>query len=164
MEKETIIIVAIAKNHVIGKDNKIPWHISEDFKRFKRLTVGHPVIMGKNTYLSLPIKPLPERTNIVLNFPGDSWKEEGIIIKNSLKEAIDYAHTLDNQVYIIGGASIYKQALESGLINKLEITRLDKEYDGDTFFPEINTHTWTLVFEEKKEGYSFQTYLKKKIR
>lgn len=161
MEKETIIIVAIAKNYAIGKDNKIPWHISEDFKRFKRLTTGHPVIMGKNTYLSLPIKPLPGRTNIVLTFPDDSWKEEGITIKNSLNEAIDYAHTIDNQVYIIGGASIYKQAMEQNLADKLEITQLDKEYDGNTFFPEINTNTWTIVAEEKKEGYSFQTYLRK---
>ncbi|HOW29370.1 MAG TPA: dihydrofolate reductase [archaeon] len=159
--KETIIIVAIAKNHAIGKDNKIPWHISEDFKRFKRLTKGHPVIMGKNTYFSLPIKPLPERTNIVVCFKDDSWEEEDITIKNSLKEAIDYAHTLDDIVYIIGGASIYRQAMEQELANKLEITQLDKEYDGDTFFPEINTNTWTIVNEEKKEGYSFITYLRK---
>lgn len=161
MEKETIIIVAIAKNHAIGKDNKIPWHISEDFKRFKRLTKGHPVVMGKNTYLSLPIKPLPERTNIVVCFKDDSWKAEGITIKHSLKEAIEYAHTLDNTVYIIGGASIYKQAIEEELANKLEITQLDKEYEGDTFFPVIDTNTWTIVNEEKKDGYSFITYLRK---
>ena len=161
MEKETIIIVAIAKNYAIGKDNKIPWHISEDFKRFKRLTKGHPVVMGKNTYISLPIKPLPERTNIVVCFKDDSWKAEGITIKHSLKEAIEYAHTLDNTVYIIGGASIYKQAIEQELANKLEITQLDKEYEGDTFFPVIDTNTWTIVNEEKKDGYSFITYLRK---
>lgn len=161
MAKETIIIVAIAKNYAIGKDNKIPWHISEDFKRFKRLTKGHPVVMGKNTYISLPIKPLPERTNIVVCFKDDSWKAEGITIKHSLKEAIEYAHTLDNTVYIIGGASIYKQAIEQELANKLEITQLDKEYEGDTFFPVIDTNTWTIVNEEKKDGYSFITYLRK---
>lgn len=161
MAKETIIIVAIAKNYAIGKDNKIPWHISEDFKRFKRLTKGHPVVMGKNTYISLPIKPLPERTNIVVCFKDDSWKAEGITIKHSLKEAIEYAHTLDNTVYIIGGASIYKQAIEEELANKLEITQLDKEYEGDTFFPVIDTNTWTIVNEEKKDGYSFITYLRK---
>ncbi len=161
MAKETIIIVAIAKNYAIGKDNKIPWHISEDFKRFKRLTKGHPVVMGKNTYISLPIKPLPERTNIVVCFKDDSWKAEGITIKHSLKEAIEYAHTLDNTVYIIGGASIYRQAIEEELANKLEITQLDKEYEGDTFFPVIDTNTWTIVNEEKKDGYSFITYLRK---
>lgn len=161
MAKETIIIVAIAKNYAIGKDNKIPWHISEDFKRFKRLTKGHPVVMGKNTYISLPIKPLPERTNIVVCFKDDSWKAEGITIKHSLKEAIEYAHTLDNTVYIIGGASIYRQAIEQELANKLEITQLDKEYEGDTFFPVIDTNTWTIVNEEKKDGYSFITYLRK---
>ena len=161
MEKETIIIVAIAKNYAIGKDNKIPWHISEDFKRFKRLTTGHPVIMGKNTYISLPIKPLPKRTNIVLTFPDDSWKVEGIIKKNNLKEAIEFAHTIDSTVYIIGGASVYKQAMELQEVNKLEITKLDKEYDGDTFFPIIDTNTWTIINEEKQDGYSFQTYLRK---
>lgn len=161
MEKETIIIVAIAKNYAIGKDNKIPWHISEDFKRFKRLTTGHPVIMGKNTYLSLPIKPLPGRTNIVLTFPDDAWTAEGIIKKNNLKEAIEFAHTVDRTVYIIGGASVYKQAMELQEVNKLEITRIDKEYDGDTFFPIIDTNTWTIINEEKQEGYSFQTYLRK---
>lgn len=161
MEKETIIIVAIAKNYAIGKDNKIPWHISEDFKRFKRLTTGHPVIMGKNTYLSLPIKPLPGRTNIVLTFPDDAWTAEGIIKKNNLKEAIEFAHTVDRTVYIIGGASVYKQAMELQEVNKLEITRLDKEYEGDTFFPTIDINTWTIINEEKQDGYSFQTYLRK---
>ena len=155
--REIIIIVAVAKNNVIGKDNKIPWHISDDFKHFKELTLNHPIIMGKNTYLSLPKRPLPERENIILTFQDDPFNEQGITIKHSLKDALEYTENKD--VYIIGGASVYKQAIE--LATKLEITSIDKEYDGDTFFPEINLDIWKLIKEDKREGYSFQTYIKK---
>ncbi len=155
--REIIIIVAVAKNNVIGKDNKIPWHISDDFKHFKELTLNHPIIMGKNTYLSLPKRPLPERENIILTFLDDSFNDPGITIKHSLKDALEYTGNKD--VYIIGGASVYKQAIE--LATKLEITSIDKEYDGDTFFPEISLDIWKLIKEDKREGYSFQTYIKK---
>ncbi len=155
--REIIIIVAVAKNNVIGKDNKIPWHISDDFKHFKELTLNHPIIMGKNTYLSLPKRPLPERENIILTFQDDPFNEQGITIKHSLKDALEYTENKD--VYIIGGASVYKQAIE--LATKLEITSIDKEYDGDTFFPEISLDIWKLIKEDKREGYSFQTYVKK---
>jgi dihydrofolate reductase len=154
--REIIIIVAVAKNNVIGKDNKIPWHISDDFKHFKELTLNHPIIMGKNTYLSLPKRPLPERENIVLTFLDDPFNEQGITIKHSLKDTLEYTENKD--VYIIGGASVYKQAME--FATKLEITKIDKEYDGDTFFPEINLDIWKLIKEDKREGYSFQTYTK----
>lgn len=157
--KETIIIAAVAKNNVIGKDNKIPWHIKEDFLHFKKLTTNHPIIMGKNTYLSLPKKPLPNRTNIVLTFKDDNYKPEEAIVKNSLKEAIDYAHEINPIIYIIGGASIYKQSID--FATKLEITKINKEYDGDTFFPEINLNIWKIIKEEKFNEYSFLTYIKK---
>jgi len=154
--REIIIIVAVAKNNVIGKDNKIPWHISDDFKHFKELTLNHPIIMGKNTYFSLPKRPLPERENIVLTFLDDSFNESGITIMHSLKNALEYTENKD--VYIIGGASVYKQAME--FATKLEITSIDKEYQGDTFFPEISLDIWKLIKEDKRDGYSFQTYIK----
>ena len=154
--REIIIIVAVAKNNVIGKDNKIPWHISDDFKHFKELTLNHPIIMGKNTYLSLPKRPLPERENIVLTFLDDPFNEQGITIKHSLKDALEYTENKD--VYIIGGASVYKQAME--FATKLEITSIEMEYQGDTFFPEISLDIWKLIKEDKRDGYSFQTYIK----
>lgn len=157
--KEIIIIAAVAKNNVIGKDNKIPWYIKEDFKHFKELTTGYPIIMGKNTFLSLPKGPLPNRTNIVLTFEDDNFSHTGIIIKHSLKDALNVGHSLNNIVYIIGGAYVYKQAMK--FATKLEITKIDKEYQGDTFFPEIDENIWKIIKEEKKEGYSFLTYIRK---
>ena len=119
--------------------------------------MNNPIIMEKNTYLSLPKRPLPERENIILTFLDDSFNDPGITIKHSLKDALEYTGNKD--VYIIGGASVYKQAIE--LATKLEITSIDKKYDGDTFFPEINLDIWKLIKEDKREGYSFQTYIKK---
>lgn len=154
---EIIIIAAVAKNNVIGKDNKIPWYIKDDFKHFKELTTNHPIIMGKNTFLSLPIKPLPNRINIVLTTKDKDLSYPGVIIKHSLKEAIDSYK--DQDIYIIGGASIYKQSIS--LASKLEITRINKEYVGDTYFPEIDLDVWKLINEQKNDGYSFLTYVRK---
>jgi dihydrofolate reductase len=156
--KEIIIIVAISKNNVIGKNNKIPWYIKEDFLHFKEITTNHPVIMGKNTFLSLPKKPLPKRTNIVLVFKDDNFNYPETIIKNNLEEAIEYAHTIDDKAYIIGGGFVYKQAME--IATKLEVTLIDKEYEGDVFFPKINSNLWEIIKEEKKDGFSFITYVK----
>jgi len=157
--KEIIIIAAVSKNNVIGKDNKIPWYIKEDFLHFKELTTGFPIVMGKNTYLSLPKRPLPNRTNIVLTFKEDDFIDEKIIIKNSLEDAINFGHSINEKIYIIGGASIYKQSIE--IATKLEITRIDQEYQGDTFFPEIDLDVWKIIKEEKHSSYSFLTYIRK---
>ncbi|MDD3976324.1 MAG: dihydrofolate reductase [Candidatus ainarchaeum sp.] len=160
MCNEVIIIAAAASNNVIGKDNKIPWHFSEDFKHFKELTLNHPIIMGKNTFLSLPKKPLPNRDNIVLTFKDDSFDFSEIIIKHSLEDSISYAKQKDSKIYIIGGAFVYKQAIE--FADKIELTKIYKEYDGDTYFPEIDLNKWDLISEDKKEFFSFQTYIRKK--
>lgn len=156
MQKEIIIIVAVSANNVIGKDNEIPWYIKEDFKHFKKLTSGHTVIMGRKTFLSLPIKPLPNRENIVLS--KSYFESDGVIVKGSLKEAIDASR--NKKVFIIGGSSVYEECME--FADKLEITRIDREYEGDTFFPEINLSKWKLIKEEKQEYYSFQTYIRRK--
>ena len=154
---EIIILAALAKNNVIGKDGKIPWHISEDFKHFKEKTTGCPIIMGRKTWESLPIQPLPNRENIVITRNQD-YTLENAIVKHSLEEAIDYCSN-NEKTFIIGGASIYKIGLE--IADTLELTFIDKEYEGDTFFPEVNYDEWELMKKEQHEGYSFNTFIRK---
>ena len=142
------IIVAIAENNAIGKDNKLLWHIPDDLKRFKRLTTGHPVIMGKNTYLSLPLRPLPNRTNIILtDVPGEQIEE--CIMAYSIEEAMGKCPE-GEECFVMGGGSVYRQFLK--FANKLYITYVHEEFDADTFFPEINLNEWTLIEEEKHDS------------
>jgi len=157
------IIVAIAKNYAIGKDNKLLWHIPDDLKRFKKITKGHTVIMGRNTYFSLPIKPLPERRNIVISdIIGEEF--DGCEVVNSIEEALEKVKS-ENEVFIIGGASIYKAFLP--LANKLYLTIIEKDFEGDVFFPEINFDEWKVI--EKTEvpfdenlGFSYKYLILKK--
>ncbi|MFA6081319.1 MAG: dihydrofolate reductase [Patescibacteria group bacterium] len=130
------IIAAIGKNRELGKDNKLLWHISQDFKRFKDLTSGHVVIMGRKTYESLPEKfrPLPNRINIVVT-RDINFKEDGIIVCHSIEEAINSAKEKTSEIFIIGGASIYEQGIKYA--DKLYLTLVDKEFsEADAFFPE----------------------------
>ena len=155
------IIVAVSANNVIGKNGKIPWKISEDMKRFKELTTGHPVIMGRKTYESFPPKfrPLPERKNIVLSRNLNS--NENIYIARNIEEALEL--TEDKNSYIIGGEKIYESFFP--LVNKIELTRVHKFMEGDVFFPEVNWNEWNLINEEKNIDeipYSFMTYVRKK--
>lgn len=139
------IIVAVAKNNAIGKDNKLLWHLSEDLKRFKTLTSGHYIIMGKNTYFSLPRRPLPNRTHIILtDVPGE--KIDDCIMAYSIEDAISKMNP-DQENFIIGGASIYRQFLP--LAHKLYITWVHESFEADTFFPEVDENVWKLVTEEK---------------
>jgi len=156
------IIVAIAENGVIGKGNNLLWHISEDLKRFKKLTSGHSIIMGRKTFESIG-KPLPNRRNIVIS-RNTSIHAEGCEIANSIENALKLTQNED-EVFVIGGGQIYKQALP--LANKLYLTRVHADYDGDTFFPSVDTATWKLVSEEKGNpttgpGYTFQNFVRKK--
>lgn len=138
------IIVAVAQNQAIGKDNKLLWHLSEDLKRFKRLTSGNPVIMGKNTYFSLPKRPLPNRTNIVIT---DVAKEQidNCVMAYSIEDAIQKMDT-EKENFVIGGASIYKQFMEHA--DKLYITWVHKDFEADTFFPEIDEDSWEIKSKE----------------
>lgn len=150
------IIVAISENNVIGKGNKIPWHISEDLKRFKRMTLGHSVIMGRNTFESVK-KPFEYRKNIVLS--NTLPKQNGIYVARTIGEAIGLIE--GENPYIIGGAEIYKLFLP--LSNKLEITKVHKNFEGDAFFPYVNWMEWksTKIDSNKSENglsYSFMTY------
>jgi dihydrofolate reductase len=160
-EKPISIIVAIAQNYAIGKDNKLLWHISEDLKRFKKITAGHTVIMGKNTYYSLPVRPLPNRRNIVItDIQGE--KIEGCQMAYSIEDAINKADS-ENENFIIGGASIYRQFFT--IVQKLYITYVYSNFEADTYFPKIEDKDWELIEnaqqqEIHKDGlkYDFRVY------
>jgi dihydrofolate reductase len=154
------IVVAIAENNVIGKDNQLIWHLPADLRYFKNLTMGHPILMGRKTYESIG-KPLPGRTTVIITRQQD-FKAPGCIVVNSINEAISQAQTIDQDVYIIGGAEIYKQAL--GKTDTIYLTRVHHAFEGDTFFPEIDEANWEVTSEEKHEpdeknkySYSFIT-------
>lgn len=156
------IIVAIARNNAIGKDNQLLWHISEDLKYFKRVTSGHPVIMGRKTFESIG-RPLPNRTNIVVS--RNLCPTEGIIVVNSLEEAMGRVAGTE-EAFVIGGGEIYRAALP--LAKKLYVTYVDSEYAADTFFPEIEAAQWRETSRETHEKgeqfphpFSFTVYERK---
>ena len=132
---EIVLVVAIADNGVIGKDGGIPWHISEDLKRFKALTLGHTIVMGRKTWDSLPRKPLPGRVNVVVTRQQD-WHAEGAITASSLGKAT--AGT-SGTVMVIGGGEIYERALP--LASRIELTEVHKAFDGDARF-ELDRTGW----------------------
>ena len=139
------IIVAVAKNGVIGDKNSLLWHISEDLRFFKRTTSGHPVIMGRKTYESLG-RPLPNRENVVVSRTADSI--EGCTVARSLKEAVAM-FPAEEEVFIIGGAQIYALALD--IADRFYLTRVEHEYEGDTSFPAWDESAWRLLSREEHE-------------
>jgi len=160
-------IVAVAKNRVIGKDNQIPWYLSSDLKFFKRTTIDHHVIMGRKSYVSIG-RPLPKRTNIILT-RDHFFIVSGCVTAHSIEEALSIA--LDNgetEVFIIGGAQIYEQALP--YLDKLYYTEVDAEPEGDVLFPEIDFNQWKLLSQKaypagEKDDFPFKVkvYEKKAI-
>ncbi|OIQ28852.1 MAG: diacylglycerol kinase [Bacteroidetes bacterium MedPE-SWsnd-G2] len=161
---ECTMIVATSENNVIGKDNQLIWHLSDDLKRFKSLTNGHHIIMGRKTFESFP-KPLPNRTHIVITRQDDYQAPEGVIVVNSLDSALNAVKN-DDQPYIIGGGEIYKQGLE--VATKIELTRVHADFEGDTYFPELNKDIWKEIdnsFHKKDDKhdyeFSFITYVRK---
>lgn len=152
------IIVAIGKNNEIGKDNGLLWKLKGDLKRFKELTMGKPVIMGQKTLESLPIKPLPNRINIVLT-DDISYNYDGCIMKYSISESISEAKKHGGEIFIMGGGSIYRQFMK--FADKLYITKVHEEFqDADVFFPDINENEWELVSQEDhyKDKYNEYDY------
>ena len=146
-------VVAIGKNRELGKEGKLLWHIPDDLKRFKELTLGHPIIMGRKTFESIlgytQGKPLPGRTNIVVTRDAD-WTYEGVTVVSSLEEGIAKAKDLDaEEIHIGGGAQIYEQALP--YIDKLYLTLIDDEKEADSFFPPYEKEFTKKVFEEARE-------------
>lgn len=165
----TSLIVAIAENNVIGKDNDLIWHLPNDMKFFKEKTLNHHIITGRKNYISIPEKyrPLANRTNIVLTHQTN-FKEEGCIVLHSLEDAIAHAKKNNEaELFIIGGGQIYKEALEKGLVDRMYITHVHHQFNGDTFFPEINNKTWKKaseinnpIDEKHQYSYSFAVYEK----
>lgn len=157
---EISIIVATSKNNVIGRDGGIPWHLSADLKRFKALTTGHPIVMGRRTFESIG-RPLPGRRNIVISNSVNAI--DGCDIMKSVDELLN-DNSLDGKVFIIGGGEIYKQFLPYA--KKVYLTEVETEIaDGDTFFPELNPMEWIEVGRESHEAdekndfnYSFVDY------
>ena len=158
------IIAAIAKNNALGKNNDLIWHLPADLKRFKKITIGHHILMGRNTFESIG-KPLPNRTTIIIT-RNENYTKDGCLIANSLEEAIEMAQE-DKQIFILGGAQIYKYAIENDLVNALDITLVHHEFEADAFFPEIDDSIWECVKredfvadEKNKFDYSFIRYEK----
>ncbi len=155
------IIAAVSDNNVIGRHNAIPWHLSTDLKRLKTLTMGHHMVMGRKTFESLG-RPLPGRTIVVITHDA-SFKPDGVLTAPSLDGALDLA-SLDDEIFVAGGAQIYEQALHRA--DRMYLTRVHAEIDGDAFFPEFDDVTeWNLVDAEHCEAddkneypYSFLTY------
>lgn len=154
------IIVAIARNGVIGAGNNLIWHISEDLRRFKAITTGHPVVMGRKTYESIG-RPLPNRTNVVITRQSD-FKAEGCVVVHSLQEAIQ-RFAEDEEVFIIGGGQIYAEALP--LAKRIYLTEVDADYEGDTYFPQWDRSSWQLIDQERfprgekfAQPFAFLTY------
>ena len=150
------LIVAKSKHNVIGDKGRIPWHIPNDLKRFKELTTGKTVIMGRKTFESLPeeYKPLPNRVNIVLS-TDKTYQTNCCIVTDDLKKALRKAGS-DKEVFIIGGEQVYKEGLRYA--DKIYVTEVDGEFKGDTYFPILNKN-WKEVKREEKEGYRFIDYV-----
>ena len=164
MIKKTItIIVAAAENDAIGKNNDLIWSLPDDLKRFKRLTSGHCIIMGRKTYDSFP-GLLPNRKHIVISKKSHSYFTEEVIVVNNFEDAIK-ATNEDKNPFIIGGGQIYNLAMKYS--NTIELTRVHEEFEADTFFPKINEDEWELINQEKHEmderhkySFTYKTYLK----
>lgn len=154
-------MAAVAANNALGKDNQLIWHLPADLKRFKKMTLNHMVIMGRKTYESLG-KPLPNRTNIIIT-RDKNYKVEGCVVVNSLKEALEAAVKENENPFILGGAEIYRQAMQ--FADKLDLTFVHHKFEADVFFPEIDKTIWKETShedfkadEKNKYDYSFVTF------
>ena len=157
------LIAAAGENNELGKDNDLVWHLPDDFKRFKNLTTGHHIIMGRKTFESFP-KPLPNRTHLVIT-RNKEYQKEGAVVVHSLDEALLKAQN-DPQPFVIGGGEIYKLAIDTA--DKIELTRVHGTFEADTYFPEIDMDKWQLISEVKHEkdekhnySFSYLTYERK---
>jgi dihydrofolate reductase len=154
---DIIIIAAMAENRVIGKNNALPWSLKEDMMHFKELTAGWPCIMGKKTWDSLPHKPLPKRLNIIVSKTISADVTRNAKIFPSLLAAVEYCASYE-KVFICGGEAIYKQAFL--FADKIELTLVRGQYDGDAFFPEIDLRLWSVANAVHFDKFSFITYTK----
>ena len=159
-----IMIAAVAENNALGKNNDLLWHLPNDFKRFKEITSGHYIVMGRKTFDSFP-KPLPNRTHVIIS-RQNNLEKEGCIVVQDLEKALAVCPK-NEDIFIIGGGEIYKQFMP--FADQLDITRVHNSFDADVYFPEIDPETWELTTEivhlkDEKHlfDYSFQTFVRKK--
>ena len=155
------IVVAMGANRVIGADDVIPWHLPEDLANFKRITFGHPMVMGRKTFDSIG-RVLPGRTTIVVT-RQTSWAADGVLVAGDLDAALAQATQLDDEVFIVGGGQIYAEAIHRQLVDKMVITQIRTSPAGDTYFPEVDTADWEQAEHEDFEGFSIGTYNRRSI-
>ena len=150
------IVAAVARNRVIGSAGGLPWHLPDDLQRFKRLTVGHVLVMGRETYESVG-RPLSDRTTVVVT-RNRAWDagHDSVLVARGVREALAKAAELDDEVFVVGGARIYEAALP--LADRLELTFVDAEPEGDTFFPDVDWEAWREAARERGEGWTAVTY------
>lgn len=158
------LIVAMAQNRVIGRDNKMPWHLPADLKRFRAITMNCPILMGRKTFESIG-RPLDGRANLILS-KQENYQPQGCHVFQSLENALEAAKMLGDELFIIGGATLYEMTLP--LAQKLYLTQIQTEFDGDTFFPQFNLNDWNEIsceqidYDEKADfSYRFLTLEKK---
>lgn len=158
-----VIIAAAAENNALGLNNDLLWHLPDDFKRFKELTTGHYIVMGRKTFESFP-KPLPNRTHVIIT-RQKKYRAEGCLIAPNLEEALQLCSGQE-KVFIIGGGEIYQQSLQ--IADVIELTRVHHTFEADTFFPEIDPKIWQLTSatyhpedEKHRYAFTFQTFIKK---
>ena len=147
------------KRRVIGKDNKLPWDIPEDLERFRAFTKGQVVIMGRKTWESLPEerRPLPNRINIMISSTLEQAR--GFYVFPTLKDGIEKAKEFEKEIYIIGGSGIFREGIE--FADKMYLSFIKKEYEGDTFFPEFDEKEWNIARKEEHKEFEFVEYVRK---
>jgi dihydrofolate reductase len=158
------LIAAASENNALGKDNDLVWHLPDDFKRFKSLTSGHYIVMGRKTFESFP-RPLPNRTHVIITRQKDYFVPEGCIVANSLNNAIELCPE-NEEIFIIGGGQIYKQSIE--IADKIELTRVHTTVEADAFFPEIDESIWEVIQseyhpkdEKHEHDFTYLTFVKR---
>lgn len=156
------LIAAMSRNRVIGKNNTLPWNLPEDMKRFREITSGKPVVMGRKTFESIG-KPLPKRTNIIIT-RDKNYKQDGCIVVHSADDSLKAAKGSE-EIMIIGGEQIFREFLPRA--DKMYLTFIDEDFEGDAYFPEYNKHEWTEVHREENKSsdglkYSFVDLERKK--
>ena len=155
------IVAAVARNGVIGVDGRLPWRLPDDLRRFKKLTLGHVLVMGRKTYESIG-HPLPGRTTVVVtrNARWDSGSDE-VVVAAGVPEAIAAATAIDDEVFVVGGAQVYAAALP--VTHRIELTLVDAEPDGDTTFPDVDWGEWLELGREEGDGVAYVTYERRRV-
>lgn len=161
---QIILIAAAGENNALGLDSDLPWHLPDDFKRFKQLTTGHKIIMGRKTFETFP-KPLPNREHLVITRDKNYQPKFDCKLFHSLKDAINYAKE-DSETYVIGGGEIYNLAMP--FATKIELTRVHASFEADTYFPVLNENEWSLIAvehhakdERHQFDFTYQTFVRK---